>query len=76
MQHDWLRILVKDLVAANTAVPVILDSIAAISLIVKAATGSGPTLAERVAIIRETVAANDAYGHDAIALIDAAGALA
>lgn len=75
MKQDWLRILVQDLVAANTAVPIILDTVSAIAMIVKAATGAGPTLAERVAIIRQEVADNDAYGHAAIALIDSAGAL-
>lgn len=71
MTSNWLRLLVKDLVAANTAVPIVLDTIGAITLLVKAATGSGPTLAERAAIIREEVAANDAYGHAALATIDA-----
>lgn len=67
----WLTELVKVLVTANTTIPVILDTVAAVSLIVKAATGNGPTVAERAAVIHELVAGNDAYGHAEVARLEA-----
>lgn len=66
----WLRELVKVLVTANTTLPVILDSVAAVSMIVKAATGSGPSVRERAEIIRQAVAGNDAYGQAEIARLE------
>lgn len=71
MNDNWLKELVKALVAANAAIPVIIDSVAAFVLIFKAATGAGPSVAERAAIIREQVATNAAYGKAALEEIDA-----
>lgn len=67
----WLRELVKALVTANTAVPVILDTVGAVTLLVKAATGSGPTVRERAEVIRSEIAGNDAYGHAEVARLEA-----
>lgn len=71
MNQSWLKELVKALVAANAAIPVIVDTVAAVTLLVKAATGSGPSVAERAATIRAQVAENAAYGRAAQAEIDA-----
>ena len=71
MQNEWLKVLVKSLVAANASLPIILDTVAGVTLLVKAATGSGPTVQERAAIIREAVAGNDAYGKAELERIDA-----
>jgi hypothetical protein len=67
----WLRELVQALVTANTTLPIILDSVAAVSLIVKAATGQGPSVQERAEVIRAAVAANKTYGEAEIARLEA-----
>lgn len=71
MDNEWLKLLVKSLVAANATIPIILDTVAGVTLLVRAATGLGPSVRERAAIIRAGVAGNEAYGQAELARIDA-----
>lgn len=66
-----IQTVVQYLVAANTALPVILDTVAGIAMLIRGATGSGPSVAERAEIIRAEVAKNDAYGKAEIARLEA-----
>lgn len=69
--NAYLREIIKYLVAANTTLPVIVDTIAGIALLIKGATGIGPSVRERAEIIRAQVAENAAFGADEIARLDA-----
>jgi hypothetical protein len=67
----WLREIVKYLVAANTALPTIFSTVDTVVTIVKAVSGSGPSVKERAELIRQEVAGNAAYLAGDIARLEA-----
>lgn len=54
--NDAIIAVTKTLISANTALPIILTTVDAVSLLIQAATGKGPSVTERAEIIRSNIA--------------------
>lgn len=77
--NDAIVAVTQVLVSANTALPILLTTIDAVALLIQAATGSGPSVAERAEIIRANIQQARAFRDGELerlqALIDAQQAL-
>lgn len=69
--NDAIIAVTKTLISANTALPIILTTVDAVALLIQAATGKGPTVAERAEIIRGQIAEARAFRDGEVARLEA-----